>query len=155
MVVEPVAVASNAAGLRQAGRHADHPRDEVARPGPIRRTEDAERVEVPEEVTLLATGERPPGDAEQGGASVDLLLEVRDVHHVLDGDPVRREGAPNEVEVEVRARVSDVRRCVDGRTADVHANRAARRVADRYDALRQGVPDAQRHRVGRSGVGRP
>ena len=54
----------------------------------------------------------------------DLVVDVRQVHHLTDLPPAQRERAPHQILEQERAEVPEVRRVVDRRAARVHAHRS-------------------------------
>ena len=81
----------------------------------------AERVEVFEEGPLVARRVLGDGDALRGGVADDLVVDVGDVHDVLDGDALLLEKAAQEIDVQEGAEVADVAVVVDGGAAGVEA----------------------------------
>ena len=72
------------------------------------RSQDPEVVHVREEGRLLSPGELVPSEAELRRAGRDLVLEVRDVHHMARRNVLLAQVTSDQVEVEVRPSVADV-----------------------------------------------
>ena len=62
-----------------------------------------------------------------GGVADDLVVDVGDVHDVVDGEAVQREDAAQHVDVQKGAEVADVAVVVDGGAAAVQAQGVRRR----------------------------
>src|SRR5208282_4751413 len=97
--VDPnIPLAPDPSGLRERFRHPNNLGDERARPrAPVGR-EYPEGGHVAEEPRLLAAREGAPGEAQLPGSMVDLVLEVRHVHHVADRRSLAGEESTDEVE---------------------------------------------------------
>ena len=94
---------------------------------------DAEGVEVFEEGALELGGVLGDGDAGGGGVADDLVVDVGDVHDVLDGHALLADDAAEHVDVEEGAEVADVAVVVDGGAAAVHAQGGAADWGERLD----------------------
>ena len=99
----------------------DHLGDVLGGVGDVLGALDAEGVEVFEEGALEAVGVVGDGEVGGGGVADDLVVDVGDVHDVLDGDALLEEEAAEDVDVEEGAEVADVAVVVDGGAAAVHA----------------------------------
>ena len=82
---------------------------------------DAKGVGVFEEGAFEAVGVVGDGDAGRSSVADDLVVDVGDVHDVLDGDALLEEEAAEDVDMEEGAEVADVAVVVDGGAAAVHA----------------------------------
>jgi hypothetical protein len=83
----------------------DHLRNAASGAGEVLGMLDVEGVEVFEEGTLVAGGVLGDGDAGGGGVADDLVVDVGDVHDVVDGDSLLADEAAEHVGVEEGARV--------------------------------------------------
>ena len=83
------------------------------------------------------------GDGEVGGGGVadDLVVDVGDVHDVVDGDALLAEEAAEDVDVEEGAEVADVAVVVDGGAAAVHAERGRADGGEGLDFSAEGVEE--------------
>ncbi len=99
----------------------DHLGDALGGVGDVLGALNAEGVGVFEEGPLEAVSVVCDGKADGGGVADDLVVDVGDVHDVLDGDTSLEEDAAEDVDVEEGAEVADVAVVVDGGAAAVHA----------------------------------
>ena len=104
---------------------------------------DAEGGHVLEEGVLEAFAVGADIESEGGGVADDLVVDVRDVHDVADGDPMLPEGATEDVDVEEGAEVADVAEVVDGGAAGVHTQFAAIGGSEGFDLPAEGVEELQ------------
>ena len=88
-----------------------------------------ERVGIGQEALEVPVRELVDPDAGRGGATDDLVVDVRDVHDPADGVAAPPEVTDEQVGEEERAEVADVRGAVHRRAARVHADAV---VAQRY-----------------------
>jgi hypothetical protein len=84
------------------------------------------------------------GDLDDGlsllrGAADDLVVDVGQVHHLLDVPPREPDRAAQQVLEEERAEVAEVRRVVHGRPARVHPHAASVGGRERLDLAGQRV----------------
>src|SRR5271157_1307371 len=144
--VDPqVPLPTDPSGPREGLHHADDLGDESARAGAVRRREDPERAHVPEEPRLLPPREGAPGEAELRGPVVDLVLEVRHVHHVADRRSLGGEEPTDDVEEQVGPCVTHVSRVVHRRPADVEGHWGAGPRSDGPTLPGAGVLQPERH----------
>ncbi len=87
----------------------------------VLRVFDAEGFEVLQESALEFSGVLGDGDASGGSVADDLVVDVGDVHDVVERDALLTEDATEDVDVEERAKVADVAVVVDSGAAAVHA----------------------------------
>jgi hypothetical protein len=82
---------------------------------------DVEGVEVLEKCALVFLGVL--GDRNTGSSSVpdDLVVDIGDVHHVIDWDSLLADEAAKDVDLEEGTEVADVAVVVDSGAAAVHA----------------------------------
>jgi len=107
------------ATVDQGGDQLDHLRDVAGRARLVRGGPDAEGAERLVEGPLVQVGVRPPGAAGLGGLRQDLVVDVGDVgdhRHPVTG---RLEPAPQDVEVDFLADVTQVGRRLHGGAAAV------------------------------------
>ena len=88
-----------------------------------------ERVGIGQEALEVPVRELVDPDAGRGGATDDLVVDVRDVHDPADGVAAPPEVTDEQVGEQERAEVADVRGAVHRRAARVHADAV---VAQRY-----------------------
>ena len=103
----------------------DHLGDGFGGAGQVLGALDGERVHVLEEGLLEAGGVLLDGLAGERGVADDLVVDVGDVHDVLDLHAELAQEAAEDVDVEEGAEVADVAVVVDGGAAGVHAQGAA------------------------------
>ena len=58
----------------------------------------------------------------------DLVIDVRDIHHVLDGVAFEFEVAPDQIAKNERSPIADVSEIINGRPAAVHPHFSAGRI---------------------------
>ena len=125
----------------------DHLRNAGGGVRDVLRVLDAEGVEVLEEGALEFGGVFGDGDAGGGGVADDLVVDVGDVHDVVDGDALLAEDAAEHVDVEEGAEVADVAVVVDGGAAAVHAQRGCADWGEGLDLAAEGVEEFDRSHV--------
>ena len=109
-----------------------------------------QRLQVLEERRFVFAGEFAQRRLRFADALDDLVVHVRDVHHVRDLEAFEFEVAPDEVAEDERAPVADVREVIDRRPAAIHADLLAGRI-ERDELLhraRQCVEQFQTHSCG-------
>ena len=79
----------------------------------------------------------------------DLVVHVGDVHDVVEPVAARPQPAAQEIDKDEAAEIADVRVIVDGRAAGVHPDRIIRQGSERLHFLREGIIEAQRHKLGK------
>ncbi len=119
----------------------DHLRNAAGGAGDVLGVLDVERVEVFEEGALVAGGVLGDGDAGGGGVADDLVVDVGDVHDVIDGDSLLADEAAEDVDVEEGAEVADVAVVVDGGAAAVHAQRGRADGGEGFNLSAEGVEE--------------
>ncbi len=77
----------------------------------------------------------------------NLVVHVGDVHHVADADSGQLQEAPQHVHLQERAEVADVAVVVDRGPAGVHAEGCAVGGRERVHLSREGIKEAQGHRL--------
>ena len=80
-----------------------------------------------------------------GGVADDLVLDVGDVHHVVELEAARREPAAQDVLKSEGPQVADVDVVVDRRPAGVHAHHVAVQRGEGLHFLGEGVVETQGH----------
>ena len=110
--------------------------------------EAAEGVEVFEEGALVARGVVGDGDALRGGVADDLVVDVGDVHDVLDLDALLLKKAAEQIDMDEGAEVADVAVVVDGGAAGVEGEGLAVRRGERFDLCAEGVEELKCHAFG-------
>ena len=80
-----------------------------------------------------------------GGVADDLVLDVGDVHHVIERVAARAQPAAQDVLKRERPQVADVDEVVDRRPAGVHAHGVAVKRSEGLDLLRKGVVEPEGH----------
>ncbi len=81
-----------------------------------------------------------------GGAADDFILDVGDVHYVVELVAVGAKPAAQDVLKSEGAQVSDVDEVVHRRPAGVHSDHISVERSEGLDLLREGVVEAQGHR---------
>ncbi len=91
------------------------------------------------------------------GAANDLVVYVRQVHHLPDLPPAKTQHPPQQVDKQKRAEVPEVRRVVDGGPATIDANGLAIGGTERLDRSGERVVETElghsRSRGGLRGAG--
>ena len=113
----------------------DHLRDVLGGVRHDDRIEAAERAQVFEEGLLVARRVVGDGDALRGGVADDLVVDVGDVHDVLDGDALLLEEAAQQIDMQEGAEVADVAVVVDGGAAGVEREGFAVGRGERFDLV--------------------
>ena len=119
----------------------DHLGDVVGGVGDLFGELDVEGFEVLEEGLLELGGVVGDGDACVAGVTDDLVVDVGDVHDVLDGDSLLKDEAAEDVDVEECAEVADVAVVVDGGAAAVHSQRGGAYGRERFNFSAEGVEE--------------
>ena len=112
--------------------------------GDVLWTFDREGVEVFKEGALKLLGVLGDGKASGGGVADDLVVDVGDVHDVLDGYALLANDAAEHVDVEEGAEVADVAVVVDGGAATVHAKGGRADGGKGFDLAAKGVEEFDR-----------
>jgi hypothetical protein len=110
--------------LDQPAHHLDHLGDVAGRPRFVRRREAAECAVAVVERALVLVADRPPRAALVTGLGDDLVVDVRDVADERDVVAAVFEPAAEDVEVQARADVADVRGGLHGGTTEVDRDTA-------------------------------
>jgi hypothetical protein len=82
------------------------------------------------------------------GVANDLVVDIGDVHHVVEREAVGAEGLAQQVDENEGAEVADVREIVDGWATGVHADRVVARGGKLFELLGERVVETQRHHEG-------
>ena len=100
-----------------------------------------ERLHVFEEGALELGGVLGDGLVGGSGVADDLVVDVGDVHDVVDGEALQLDGAAQHVDVEEGAEVADVAVVVDGGAAAVEAQGVAVRGEEWLGLSGEGVEE--------------
>ena len=103
-----------------------------------------ERVEIREELRLILAGELAERRLPLLDPLDDLVLHIRDVHHVLQREAASAQPPAQHVGEDEAAEVADVGEVIDGWPAGVHADDVVLG-GKRLDLLGQRVIEAKRH----------
>ncbi len=123
----------------------DHAGDVFGGAGDVFGALDVEGVHVFEEGALVLGGVLGDGLAGGGGVADDLVVDVGDVHDVVQGEAVEAGGAAQQVDVEEGAEVADVAVVVDGGAAAVEAQDVAVGGEERFDFTGESVEEFECH----------
>jgi hypothetical protein len=85
------------------------------------------------------------GDAVLHRVADDFVLDVGDVHHVVEREAARAQRAAKDILKGKSPEVADVDVGIDGRSAGVHPDRLAIRRGKFFETLRERVVEAQSH----------
>ena len=127
--VDAVVGAVGAPDLQQLADHLDHLVDPLGGVGDVGRALEADAVHGVPPHRLAAHGDLGGVAALALGPLDDLVLDVGDVGDEPDVEPAPREVAPQDVVLQRRPAVAEVRRAVHGRAAQVDRHRARDRAA--------------------------
>ena len=141
--VHAVVGAVGAADLQQLADHLDHLVDPLRRARDVGRTLEADAVHGVPPHRLAAHGDLGGIAALALGPLDDLVLDVGDVGDEPDVEPAPREVAPQDVVLQRRPAVAEVRRAVHGGAAQVDRHRAGVAQRQLADLPGGGVVQAQ------------
>jgi hypothetical protein len=83
------------------------------------------------------------------GSLDDLVVDVRQVHDLMDLPTPQPQGAPEEIDEQEGAKIPEVRRVVDGRSATIDACSLAVRRGERLDLTRHRIVESELGHRGR------
>ena len=129
--------------VHEALHEFDHLGDEVRRARIVLRTLDAQELAILVEHLDHGIRELADGLLLLGRALDDPVVDVGEVHHLLDAPSAQPQHAPQQVLEEERAEVAEVRRVVDRGTARIQPHGAAVRGRERLCLAREGVVEEE------------
>src|ERR1700733_4132748 len=119
--------------------HPDHLRNAAGGVRDVLRVLDRKRVEVFVEGLLVFLCVLRDGEAGRRCIADDLVVDVGDVHHMIDGDSLLADKAAQYIDMEKGAKVADVAVVIDRRAAAVHAQRGWTHRGQGFNRSTEGV----------------